>query len=41
MLALRVPDNAKKLIELGAGEIVIQAMKIHPDNKLIQVCCYP
>ena len=38
MLALRVPDNAKKLIEFGAGEMVIQVMKIHPNNQLIQVC---
>lgn len=39
MLALRVPAHAQQLIQMGAAEAVVQAMKIHPKVKQIQVGC--
>ena len=37
MLALRVRPNAKQLVEQGAADAVVQAMKLHPESKQVQV----
>lgn len=37
MLALRVPANAKQLVEDGAGRVVVRAMEAHPKAKQVQV----
>lgn len=35
-LALRVKDNSTKLFESGIAETIVETMKIHENNKLIQ-----
>ena len=37
MLALRVPANAKQLVQDGAGQAVVKAMETHPKAKQLQV----
>lgn len=37
MLALRVPGHAKQLVQAGGGQAVVQAMKVHPKEKQLQV----
>lgn len=39
MLALRVPANAKQLVEDGAGLAVVRAMEAFPKAKQVQVGC--
>lgn len=39
-LALRVPAHAKQLMQLGAGQAVVQAMKVHSKQKQLQVRIY-
>ena len=38
MLALRVPANAKQLVQDGAGQAVVRVMEAHPKAKQLQVC---
>lgn len=39
-LVLRVPDNSKALFEAGIADIIIECMKLHPDNENVQVSKY-
>lgn len=36
-LALRSPDNSKALFESGIAEVVVDCMKLHPNDASVQV----
>lgn len=37
-LALRVKENSKILFETGIAENIVESMRLHAKNKIVQVC---